>query len=45
MAIMLVGNALSRSIFNRSWSFTEEIGQLLVVIVTLSEQAMRQGDR
>lgn len=34
MAIMLVGNALSRSIFNRSWSFTEEIGQLLVVIVT-----------
>jgi len=34
MAIILIGNVISRSIFNKSWSFAEEIGQLLVISTT-----------
>lgn len=34
MAIVLIGNVLSRSIFNRSWTFVEEVGQLMVIIIT-----------
>src|SRR5690625_4252548 len=34
MSAMLVGNALSRYLFSRSWGFTEEIGQLSVVVLT-----------
>src|SRR5690625_4462238 len=34
MSIMLVGNALSRYLFSKSWGFTEEIGQLSVVVLT-----------
>lgn len=34
MSVMLIGNALSRYIFSKSWGFTEEIGQLAIVVLT-----------
>lgn len=34
MSIMLIGNALSRYFFNRSWAFTEEVGKIGVVVIT-----------
>lgn len=34
MAIILIGNVISRTIFSRSWTFAEEVGQALVLIVT-----------
>lgn len=34
MAIILIGNVISRTIFNHSWTFAEEVGQALVLIVT-----------
>src|SRR5690625_460045 len=34
MSIMLIGNALSRYLFSKSWGFTEEIGQLAVIVMT-----------
>ena len=34
MSIMLIGNALSRYLLNKSWGFTEEIGQLAVIVMT-----------
>lgn len=34
MSAMLVGNALSRYLFSKSWGFTEEIGQLSVIVMT-----------
>lgn len=36
MALVLVGNVISRTIFNTSWFFAEEVGQSLVVIVTFT---------
>lgn len=36
MALVLVGNVISRTVFNTSWSFAEEVGQSLVVIVTFT---------
>lgn len=35
MALILIGNVVSRSIFNRSWTFAEESGQFLVLLVML----------
>lgn len=34
MSLMLIGNALSRYFFNRSWAFTEEVGKISVVVLT-----------
>jgi len=34
MAAILIGNITSRILLNRSWSFTEEVGQTLVIITT-----------
>ncbi|MGO1469353.1 MAG: TRAP transporter small permease [Tissierella sp.] len=34
MATILIGNVIARRVFNNSWTFAEEVGQLLVVIVT-----------
>lgn len=34
MAAILIGNVIARRVFNNSWTFAEEVGQLLVVIVT-----------
>lgn|SRR5690554_5312393 len=34
MAIILIGNVISRTIFQKSWSFAEEVGQTLVIITT-----------
>lgn len=34
MALILIGNVVSRSLFNVSWTFAEEVGQALVIIVT-----------
>jgi TRAP-type C4-dicarboxylate transport system permease small subunit len=34
MALILIGNVISRSIFNRSWTFAEESGQFLVIAIT-----------
>lgn len=34
MSIMLVGNAISRYFFNRSWGFTEEIGKMGILVLT-----------
>lgn len=34
MAIILIGSVISRTVFNRSWTFSEEVGQTLTIIVT-----------
>lgn len=34
MAAILIGGVISRSVFNVSWSFTEEVGQTLSIVVT-----------
>ncbi len=34
MSIILVGSVLSRKILNSSWTFSEEVGQFLTIIVT-----------
>lgn len=34
MAIILIGNVIARTVFSRSWTFAEEVGQALVLIVT-----------
>jgi C4-dicarboxylate transporter, DctQ subunit len=34
MAIILIGSILSRKLFNASWTFSEEAGQFLTLIVT-----------
>lgn len=34
LAVVTVGNVLSRKLFNYSWSFAEEISQFILVIVT-----------
>lgn len=34
MAFILIGNVLSRTLLGRSWSFAEEVGQALLVVVT-----------
>lgn len=34
MATILIGNVIARRVFRNSWTFAEEVGQLLVVICT-----------
>ncbi|MEI3612051.1 TRAP transporter small permease [Pseudogracilibacillus sp. SO30301A] len=34
MSVMLVSNAISRSFFNKSWPFTEEIGKWGIIVMT-----------
>ncbi|HLS65569.1 MAG TPA: TRAP transporter small permease [Pseudogracilibacillus sp.] len=34
MSVMLVGNAISRYFFNKSWPFTEEIGKMGILVLT-----------
>ena len=34
LAIITVGNVISRKVFNYSWAFTEEISQFIMVIIT-----------
>ncbi len=34
MAAILIGNVIARRVFKSSWTFAEEVGQLLVVIST-----------
>lgn len=34
MSLMLVGNAISRSFFNKSWPFTEEVGKFGIIVLT-----------
>lgn len=34
MAIILIGSIISRTLFNNSWTFAEEGGQFLILIVT-----------
>lgn len=34
MTFLLVGNVIARKVFNSSWTFAEEVGQLLVVVCT-----------
>ncbi len=34
MSVLVVGNVISRNLFGVSWAFTEEIGSLLLIVVT-----------
>ncbi|MEI3604270.1 TRAP transporter small permease [Pseudogracilibacillus sp. SE30717A] len=34
ISFMLVGNAVSRYFFNKSWAFTEEIGKVGIIVLT-----------
>jgi len=34
MSLLIVGNIASRQLFNTSWAFTEEIGGLLLIVIT-----------
>src|SRR5690625_543575 len=34
MSVMLVGNAISRYFFNKSWPFTEEVGKMGILVLT-----------
>ena len=34
MSIILIGNVISRSVFNNSWTFAEEVGQFLIIAIT-----------
>ena len=34
MAFVLIGSVLSRTLFNSSWTFAEEVGQTLTIVVT-----------
>lgn len=36
MAVILIGNVISRSVLNRSWTFAEEIGQMLIIFMTFA---------
>lgn len=45
MSLLLIGNVIMRAGFNNSWSFAEEIGQFMVVVVTFAgiSYATRKG--
>lgn len=45
MAVMTIGNVLSRKFFNHSWSFSEEVSQFILVIITFMgvSYAARKG--
>ena len=34
LAVLTVGNVVSRKVFNFSWSFTEEVSQFILVLIT-----------
>lgn len=34
MSLLVMGNVVSRNVFNSSWAFTEELGSLLVLVLT-----------
>ncbi|MBB6451538.1 TRAP-type C4-dicarboxylate transport system permease small subunit [Geomicrobium halophilum] len=34
MALVLIGNVISRLVFNVTWTFAEEVGQMLIIIIT-----------
>jgi C4-dicarboxylate transporter, DctQ subunit len=34
MAVILIGNVISRKVFNYSWAFSEEVGSTLTMVVT-----------
>lgn len=34
MSVLVMGNVVSRNIFNVSWAFTEELGSLLLIVIT-----------
>lgn len=34
MSLLVMGNVVSRNVFGRSWAFTEELGSLLLVVIT-----------
>ncbi len=46
MTVLLVGNVVARKVFNSSWTFAEEVGQLLVVVCTFMGlgYAVRTGE-
>ncbi|WP_320048053.1 TRAP transporter small permease [uncultured Ilyobacter sp.] len=45
MAITLIGNVISRTLFNKSWTWAEEVGQILVIAITFvgTSHAARVG--
>lgn len=45
MALILIGNVISRTLFNNSWKFAEEVGQMLVITITFvgTGYAARKG--
>lgn len=45
MAIILIGNVISRTLFNYSWTWAEEVGQILVIAITFvgTSHAARVG--
>lgn len=45
MAVVTIGNVLSRKFFNHSWSFAEEVSQFILVMVTFMgiSYAARKG--
>jgi TRAP-type C4-dicarboxylate transport system permease small subunit len=45
MAVITIGNVLSRKFFNHSWSFSEEVSQFILVIITFMgvSYAARKG--
>ena len=45
MAVVTIGNVLSRKFFNHSWSFSEEVSQFALVIITFMgvSYAARKG--
>lgn len=45
MATILIGNVISRSVFNNSWKFAEEVGQFLLIFITFvgTSYAARKG--
>ena len=36
LAALTVGNVIGRKVFNHSWSFTEEVSQFILVLITFS---------
>lgn len=45
MSIILIGNVFQRSVMNNSWTFADEVGRFLVIILTFigASYAARQG--
>ncbi|MBU6081911.1 MULTISPECIES: TRAP transporter small permease [Allobacillus] len=34
ITLVLLGNVIARSVFNNSWTFAEEVGQFLIILIT-----------